>query len=189
MAIVVVGGAARGVGKTALVCGLIAALPEFAWTAVKITSHGHEGHGHGRHEPIWEEAEAGQGTDTARYLAAGARRAFLLTARDEELSQRLAEFWNTLDPGAHVLFESNRILAYVKPDLCIAIDAGPGAAMKSSFRLVERQKNATVRLARKDSVEQIPESGDADAVFQLAGFEHISPPMRQWLLAHLNGRS
>ena len=62
-------------GKTALVCGLIAALPEFFWTAVKISSHFH-----GRGEAVWEEATPGNGTDTARYLAAGARRALLATA-------------------------------------------------------------------------------------------------------------
>ncbi len=42
MAIIVVGGSNRGVGKTALVCGLIAALPEYRWNAVKITSHDHK---------------------------------------------------------------------------------------------------------------------------------------------------
>jgi hypothetical protein len=41
MAIIVVGGSNRGVGKTALVCGLVAALPEYRWAAVKITSHEH----------------------------------------------------------------------------------------------------------------------------------------------------
>jgi hypothetical protein len=41
MAIIVVGGSNRGVGKTALVCGLIAALPEYRWNAVKITTHEH----------------------------------------------------------------------------------------------------------------------------------------------------
>jgi hypothetical protein len=41
MAIIVVGGSNRGVGKTSLVCGLIAALPEYRWTAVKITTHDH----------------------------------------------------------------------------------------------------------------------------------------------------
>jgi hypothetical protein len=41
MAIIVVGGSNRGVGKTTLVCGLIAALPEYRWNAVKITTHDH----------------------------------------------------------------------------------------------------------------------------------------------------
>jgi hypothetical protein len=41
MAIIVVGGSNRGVGKTALVCSLIEALPEYRWNAVKITTHDH----------------------------------------------------------------------------------------------------------------------------------------------------
>ena len=41
MAIVVVGGHSRNVGKTSVVAGLIAAMPERAWLAVKITQYGH----------------------------------------------------------------------------------------------------------------------------------------------------
>ena len=41
MALVVVGGHSRNVGKTSVVAGLIAALPEFKWTAMKITQYGH----------------------------------------------------------------------------------------------------------------------------------------------------
>jgi len=52
VAIVVVGGSGRGVGKTALVCGLIRALPEIPWTAVKITSDAHA-----VAKPIFEETD------------------------------------------------------------------------------------------------------------------------------------
>src|SRR5260370_35824098 len=41
MAILVIGGHSRNVGKTSVVAGLIAALPERQWTAVKITQFGH----------------------------------------------------------------------------------------------------------------------------------------------------
>ena len=41
MAIIVIGGHSRSVGKTSVVAGLISALPEFNWTAVKITQYGH----------------------------------------------------------------------------------------------------------------------------------------------------
>ena len=78
MAVIVVGGGGRGAGKTALVCGLMRALPEISWTAVKITTHEH-----GNSTPIWEETAPGDTTDTARYLAAGARRALLVTASEE----------------------------------------------------------------------------------------------------------
>ena len=99
MAIIVVGGSGRDVGKTALICGLITALPEFRWTAVKITTHFH-----GHPEPIWEETEPGQTTDTARYLAAGAARALLVAAPCDDLAALLKELWGKLGWGAHVLF-------------------------------------------------------------------------------------
>jgi molybdopterin-guanine dinucleotide biosynthesis protein len=41
MAIVVVGGHSRSVGKTSVVANLIARLPERHWTACKITQFGH----------------------------------------------------------------------------------------------------------------------------------------------------
>ena len=41
MAIVVIGGHSRSVGKTSVVAGLISALPELNWTAVKVTQYGH----------------------------------------------------------------------------------------------------------------------------------------------------
>ena len=41
MAVVVVGGHSRSVGKTSVVANLIARLPERHWTACKITQFGH----------------------------------------------------------------------------------------------------------------------------------------------------
>ena len=106
MAVVVVGGGGRGAGKTSLVCGVIAALPERSWVAVKIASHPH-----GPEQPVWEDTEAGDRSDTARYLAAGARRAFLLTAPDKAAMQAaLDELWRRVDRGENFIFESNRVL-------------------------------------------------------------------------------
>ena len=41
MAIVVIGGHSRNIGKTSVVCALISALPARRWTAIKITQFGH----------------------------------------------------------------------------------------------------------------------------------------------------
>ncbi len=56
MAVIVVGGSGRGAGKTALVCGLIRALPEIPWTAIKVTSHGH-----GKPTPSGKKPRRGRG--------------------------------------------------------------------------------------------------------------------------------
>ena len=39
--LIVVGGHTRNIGKTSVVAGLIQALPQFDWTAMKITQFGH----------------------------------------------------------------------------------------------------------------------------------------------------
>jgi hypothetical protein len=41
MAVVVIGGHSRNIGKTSVVAGLIAAMPEMRWTALKLTQYGH----------------------------------------------------------------------------------------------------------------------------------------------------
>ena len=98
VAIVVVGGHTRNIGKTSVVAGLIAALPEMQWTAFKITQFGH-GMCSANGEPcdcetaehtvaVSEERERGSGTDSARYLAAGAVRSFWVRTRLGELARR-----------------------------------------------------------------------------------------------------
>ncbi len=176
MTIVVVGGSAQGVGKTALVCGLLRALPEFPWTAVKVTSHDH-----GAGEAIWEEMTSGQGTDTARYLAAGASHAFLITAGDSDLPQKLDELWARLDPDPHVIFESNRILQYVHADLCLAAEWVAETTPQPFFRFVAHQKHAALRLAELDSVSQEVTLTGVTPLFYLAAFERTSLPMQRWL--------
>jgi hypothetical protein len=180
MAILVVGGGHRGVGKTALVCGLIAALPEYQWMAVKITSDDHE-----RPAPVWEETEAGQGTDTARYLAAGAARAFLITASSDEMEKRLAEFGRIAGPEQSVIYESNRVVDFVRPDLCLLVeDAASDAAAKFSFLRIAEIADAMVVQASGDSVSEDSvktASGAARPRFQLAAFERVSLQMMTWL--------
>ena len=39
--VVVIGGHTRNIGKTSVVCGVIRALPNWNWTAIKIKQYGH----------------------------------------------------------------------------------------------------------------------------------------------------
>ena len=194
MAIVVVGGSSRGVGKTALVCGLIAALSEYRWTAVKITTHEHD-----KPKPIWEEKNAGQGTDTGRYLAAGALRAFLTTPAmhnnpsTPDLAPVLDELWPNFGPGTNLIFESNSILDHLQPNLCLLVQgAADHAARKPSFAAALERADALVTRAPLNRLipngfsvaEQRPKP-----VFNLAALEQISPEMLFWLRDRLHGRS
>ncbi|HEY6489604.1 MAG: hypothetical protein WCC26_00450 [Terracidiphilus sp.] len=174
MPVMVVGGSSRGVGKTTLVCGLLAALPEFHWTAVKITSHAHGETA----APVWEEMIPGLKTDTARYLAAGARRAFLITAADAELSGLARELLTEIGPGANLIFESNRILDCAVPDLCLAVE-GPFEP-KPSFLRIAHRIDAMVMHAECDRMIE-----GAKPRFELADLGQIPAAMQRWLQARL----
>jgi hypothetical protein len=180
VATIVVGGSGRGVGKTALVCGLIVALPEFRWTAIKITSHNH-----GQPQPVWEETEPGQGNDTARYLAAGAERALLVTAEPEELEQIVRPLLESLrEQQKNLILESNSILRLLKPDLCLGVDGEAGKGHKPSFGLVMERADALVTLAGRNSVAQ-----GVQPLFQLAAMDRISPEMKDWIRGRLSAQS
>jgi hypothetical protein len=171
------------VGKTALVRGLIAALPEFHWTAVKVTTHEH-----GHTEPIWEETAPGQSTDTGRYLAAGAARALLITAQPDQLPRIVDEFFLGLPPQPNVIFESNRVLRHLQPDLCLAVEEDLNGRLvstepKGSYKLVDRKKDATITLAQRDALVE-----GIKPVFQLAALTRISPEMIVWLRKKLSER-
>jgi hypothetical protein len=190
MAIIVVGGSSRGAGKTALVCGLIAALPEFRWTAVKITTHDH-----GQRTPIWEEMQPGDETDTARYLAAGAARAFLATpptrapASEPDLPSMLDELWPNFGRGTNLIFESNSVVHHVRPNVCLMIQAVPKRDLplphrKPSFIAAVRHADAMVALSHADGL--IPDGlclagQEPKPIFHLAALERISAPMLAWL--------
>jgi hypothetical protein len=181
MAVVVVGGGGRGVGKTALVCGVIAALPEREWIAVKIARHEH-----GVERPVWEETGPGERTDTARFLTAGAQRAFLLTAADEAAMQcTLDELWQLVERRGDLIFESNRVLRFLKPDVCLMV-AGEADA-KTSFTAAIRCADAIVT---GSTSEESPEPSGSIAtetrpVFHLEQFERLSPEMTDWIRGRL----
>ena len=78
MKMIMVGGHTRNIGKTSVIEGIIRALPEMNWTAVKVTQFGHgvcSINGEAcdcavtEHRfSISEERKEDSGTDTARFL-------------------------------------------------------------------------------------------------------------------------
>jgi molybdopterin-guanine dinucleotide biosynthesis protein len=131
MAIVVVGGHSRNIGKTSVVAALIAALPEMQWTAFKVTQFGH-GLCSANGEPcecetdrhtvaITEERSTTSGTDTARFLAAGAVRCFWVRTRMGQLAEAMPRVRKELAASTHAIVESNSIVRLLRPDLYLAV--------------------------------------------------------------------
>ena len=132
MAIVVVGGHSRNIGKTSVVAGLIAALPEMHWTAFKVTQSGH-GMCSANGEPcdcetaehtvaVLEERPGGDSTtDSGRYLAAGAVRSFWVRTRAGDLSEAMPRIRKEIARADNVIIESNSILRFLKPDVYLSV--------------------------------------------------------------------
>jgi hypothetical protein len=123
---VVVGGHARKVGKTLVAAGLIAAFKQFPWTAVKITSHQHanadasDAAASGAFA-IHEETDRMGHSDTSRFLAAGAARALWVRTREDGYDAAVQQLLPALQSDPFVIFESNRILRFLCPDLFILV--------------------------------------------------------------------
>jgi hypothetical protein len=149
MAIVVVGGHTRNIGKTSVAAGLIRALPEMRWTAIKITQFGH-GVCSANGEPcdcetadhtiaVSEERERASGTDSSRYLAAGAARAFWVRTRQGQLSEAMPRVRQLLASAENVIVESNSVLRFVQPDVSLSVlDPGVKDFKASALRYLDR---------------------------------------------------
>ena len=131
MAVVVVGGHTRNIGKTSVVAGLIAAMPQMHWTAFKITQFGH-GVCSANGEPcdcetaehtiaISEERERGTGTDSSRYLDAGAVRSLWVRTRQGQLAEAMPRIRKELAGAGNAIVESNSILRFLRPDCFISV--------------------------------------------------------------------
>ena len=145
MAIVVVGGHSRNVGKTSVAAGVIRAFPEMRWTAFKITQCGH-GMCSANGEPcdcetaehtiaVSEERDPTTGTDSARYLAAGAVRSFWVRTRIGQLAEAMPRIRKELAAAENAVIESNSILRFLRPDVYLSVLDPRTADFKESARL------------------------------------------------------
>jgi molybdopterin-guanine dinucleotide biosynthesis protein len=167
VATVVVGGHSRNIGKTSVVTGLIARLPQYRWTAFKITQYGH-GFCTANGEPcdcqtddhtlaVSEERSRSSGTDTARFLASGAERSIWVRTRTGMLAEAMPRIRKELAGAENAIIESNSILQFLRPDLYLTVlDAGT-ADFKDSARLFLDRADAV--LVRGTGVGLTPQWG------------------------------
>ena len=149
MAIVVIGGHSRSVGKTSVVAGLISALPEYDWTAVKITQYGHgvcSANGAlcdcATDDHSWaisEEKDRGGESDTSRFLVAGAARALWVRTEQGRLAEAMPALRQKLERARHVIVESNSVLKFMRPDLYVTVlDPGTEDFKNSAREFLDR---------------------------------------------------
>jgi hypothetical protein len=180
--LVVVGGHSRNIGKTSVVCGIIRSLREFHWTAIKITQYGHgvcahEGEACGcadpRH-PVAMSQERGNKplTDSGRFLEAGADRAFWLRTPSGRLGEGLPHLRRAMQGSENWIVESNSLLQFRRPELClIVVDGKVGDFKPTSRRFLDRADALVVTSDAPLIWEGLPESLFADK----PQFEALAP--------------
>ena len=183
MALVVVGGHSRNVGKTSVVAGLISALREFNWTAVKITQYGH-GICSANGEPcdcatgdhswaISEERDRSGKSDTSRFLVAGAARSLWVRTEQGRLAEAMPTLRQRIDHAVNVIIESNSVLKFLRPDLYLTVLDPATADFKNSAReFLDRADAVILHKADKTAWNAI----SLKPVAQCPIFE-ITPPL------------
>ncbi|SRR5579883_1302232 len=147
--LVVVGGHSRNIGKTSVACGIVSALRDRNWTAIKITQYGHGVCTHAG-EPcecqdpvhpvaISRETGADPETDSGRFLAAGAAQSYWVRTAAGGLAEAMPRLRRILEAAENAIVESNSILRFVKPDLCLMVVDGAVEDFKqTSLRFLDR---------------------------------------------------
>lgn len=149
MSIIVVGGHSRSVGKTSVVAGLIAALPEFHWTAMKITQYGHgicSANGKLCHcatdDHSWavtEERDRSGESDSSRFLVSGAERSLWVRTRQGMLAEAMPRVRKELAAGENAILESNSVMRFLRPDLYLTVlDAATADFKPSAQNFLDR---------------------------------------------------
>jgi hypothetical protein len=154
--LVVVGGHSRNIGKTSVAAGIIRATRHARWTAVKITQHGHgicsaAGEPCGcaieyEHPYALSEEREPSSSDSGRFLAAGAERAYWLRTPVGQLGNAMPELRRILAQAHNTILESNSVLGFLQPDLYLVVLDFANPDMKDSTRTFLNRAHALVLL-------------------------------------------
>jgi len=196
--LIVVGGHSRSVGKTSVVAGLIAALPEFHWTAMKITQYGH-GVCSANGKPcecacddsswaITEERDRSGESDSSRFLVSGAVRSLWVRTRQGMLDDAMPRIRQELAAATNAILESNSIMGFVRPDLYITVlDAGKADFKRSAQQFLDLadavvlQENGVSAAWRNVSLQHL----SAKPIFLIQPPQYVTPELVEFVRAKL----
>ena len=172
--VIVVGGHTRSIGKTQLVCDIISTFPQANWIAGKITQYGHGVCAQNGNDcdcapdehicAIEWEAHPQSGTDSARFLAAGAKRSFWLRTKQGFLAEGLPLMRDALkqslsepeEDSPPLILESNSLMQFLKPSLYFAVIDPAREDFKDSARVALDRADALVLRGSMDDPAATP---------------------------------
>lgn len=203
MATVVIGGHSRDIGKTSVVAGLIAALRERNWLAVKITQYGHgicSASGDAcdcvtadHASAITEERDRSGQTDTSRFLVAGATRSLWVRTQQGYLAEAMPRLRAELAKSENVIIESNSVLKFIRPDLYLTVLDLETADFKDSARnfldlasaVILHDTSATAPSWKNVSLKPVANK----PTFRISPPEYVTPEIVDFVRAKLDALS
>jgi hypothetical protein len=202
MPILVIGGHSRNVGKTSVVAGLIAALPAFHWTALKITQYGHgvcSANGEAcdcataDHSFAVSEEKDGSGeSDTSRFLVAGADHSWWVRTQQGHLAEAMPRIRKILASTRNAIIESNSILRFMRPDLYLTVLDPKTADFKASAQifldradgvLLHTTENSEASAWERVSLKPVAER----PVFAIRPPTYVTPEIVEFVRVRLGG--
>jgi hypothetical protein len=201
MPLLVIGGHSRSVGKTSVVAGLIAALPAFHWTALKITQYGHgicsangEACDCATADHSWavsEEKDRSGQSDTSRFLVAGADHSWWVRTEQGHLAEAIPRIRKILASTENVIIESNSILRFVKPDLYLTVLDPRTADFKASAQTFLDRADAVLLHSVADSKSPAWERVSLKPVtnrptFAIKPPNYVTPEIVAFVRSHLS---
>jgi len=201
MPILVIGGHSRSIGKTSVVTGLISALPEFHWTAFKITQYGHDictANGAAcdcaTDDHAWavsEERNRDGDSDTSRFLIAGAGRAWWVRSEQGRLAEAMPRVRQILAGTQNTIIESNSILRFLKPDLYLTVLDPSTADFKTSAQTFLDRADAVLLHAAENSSSPVWERVSLKPVanrpiFAIHPPQYVTPEIVEFVREHLS---
>ncbi|MFZ0806489.1 MAG: hypothetical protein WAN03_09920 [Candidatus Sulfotelmatobacter sp.] len=197
MALIVIGGHSRSVGKTSVVAGIISALREFDWTAVKITQYGHgicsangEACDCATRDHSWavsEERDRSGESDTSRFLLAGAARSLWVRTEQGRLAEAMPTLRQRLQSATNVIIESNSVMKFLRPDLYLTVLDPSTADFKNSAREFLDRADAVILHECGDAAWQAVslKPVTSQPTFRIAPPLYVTPQIVDWVRSQL----
>jgi hypothetical protein len=201
VAIVVVGGHSRSVGKTSVVAGLISALREYGWTAVKITQYGH-GVCSANGAPcdcatadhawaISEEKNRDGESDTSRFLLAGASRSLWVRTEQGRLAEAMPALRGQIEHSRHVIIESNSVIKFLQPDMYLTVLDPATKDFKTSAQQFLDRASAVILHENGGTTQSLWQSVslkpvDSRPVFRIAPPTYVTPEIVNFVRQHMD---
>src|SRR3954469_6799359 len=168
MAIVVIGGHSRNVGKTSVVAGLIARLREYDWLAVKITQFGHGvcsvttepcDCALSESEHAWsidEEQDRSGESDTSRFVLAGAKRVLWARTKQGMLAEAMPALRDEFAKAENIIIESNSVMKFIRPDVYLTVlDPATADFKASALEFLDRASGVVLHAGNEPHWEKV----------------------------------